>query len=923
VALFARESELDAVNALLSRSGTGGALVLRGEAGVGKSALLEEVVSTARRSDVRVLTTAGVSVQMQQPFAALLHLTNPLLGEPFLAASDQKAREVIQAAVTGQEEPTGRPYSVAYAVLELLAAHSSKQPLLMVVDDASWVDEESWRVLSFVGRRISFDKIALVVAMRDGPEADERLRGSLLPTLRVEPLPDDSASALLDHVAPGLGAKTRSWILIEAGGNPLGLLELSGEVRRHGDAVMSEPGVTLPARLVQTYAGLVSDLPDATGSLLRVAACNDGHSLQETLDATALAFHRTVTLEDLEPAVSARLVALDDRLELRFRHPLVGSAIQQITTLEDRRRAHSAFADLLHNDADRSVAHRAAAAIGKDDDLARALASAARRARRRGALASAVKSLERSAQLTVDESSAASRLLWAALSAAEIGDIATVERLVFKASQVRLTGSASARLAWLQQTYLQAPWSGSIHLRTLLDVVDQMHREGDLVLALDSLVVMSIRAWWSSADPDTQRLIVSMARRLDESLTDPRVVYVIAVVAPLKHGPWALNRLRELAGAGETDPERLHLLASTATCLGAVALSNQLHAGAVAGMRRHGRLGTLARALAGQAWAAVLMGDARVALTASSEARALGEETGYLGYALVADLSRAASLALRGETEAADDVVAGVESDLPPAGRDALLPMLELARGLSALAAGRPQDAFDHLLRPFQPGVLCHPSQKLAILAHLAEAAAKSDQLPRLRVLLEDLAPLATTTGSPSLLMSTTYAEALLTQADDGGESFRDALEADLSGWPFDRARMALAYGAALRHRGQRRESRPYLRAAGDGFDALGARRWAEWAWQELRASGETVRPAEDPAASLSPQELQIAMMAAQGLTNREIASQLFLSPRTVSTHLYNIFPKVGVSSRAELHLVLVNPHSPKTEPSRSIRHLT
>jgi DNA-binding CsgD family transcriptional regulator len=450
-----------------------------------------------------------------------------------------------------------------------------------------------------------------------------------------------------------------------------------------------------------------------------------------------------------------------------------------------------------------------------------------------------------------------------------------------------------------------------------------MRSEGDVGLVLDSLVVMSIRAWWSGADLETRELIVSMAQTLDESLTDPRAVYVLAVVAPLEHGSWALDRLTELAGGGETDPERLHLLASTATCVGAVALSNELHAGAVAGMRRQGRLGTLTRALAGQAWAAVLVGDARVALTAASEARALGEETGYLSYALVADLSRAASLALRGETAEADDVVAVVESALPSAGRDALLPMVQLARGLSALAAGRPEDAFDQLLRSFQPGVVCHPSQKLATLAHLAEAAAKSDQLARLRPLLADLGPLTTTTRSPSLLMSVTYAESLLAQAEDGGESLRLALEADLSGWPFDRARLELAYGTALRHQRRRRESRPYLRAAGERFEALGARRWADWAWQELRASGETVRRAEDPSAILSPQELQIAMMAARGLTNREIASQLFLSPRTVSTHLYNIFPKVGVTSRAELHRVLSDQPPAEPELPGSIRHLT
>ncbi|MDQ1706245.1 MAG: hypothetical protein QOF18_2611, partial [Frankiaceae bacterium] len=580
-------------------------------------------------------------------------------------------------------------------------------------------------------------------------------------------------------------------------------------------------------------------------------------------------------------------------------------AMRQIASVADRHQAHSAFADILRDTSERSIFHRAAATVGKDDALARELASLSRTARRRGALAATVAALERSAQLTVDESAAASRRLWAALSAAEMGDVDTVERLVSSVDGARLTGSAPARLAWLQQTYLAAPWAGSIGLRTLLEVVDRMRLAGEVGLALDSLVVMVLRVWWSSADPATREVIVAMAQQLDESLSDVRAVYVLAVVAPIERGPLALERLTDLAGAGETDPERLHILASTSTCLGAIGLSNVLHADAVAGLRRQGRLGTLTRALAGQAWAAVLLGNAQLALTASTEARALGEETGYLSYALVADVSRAASLALRGETEEADTVVAAVESALEPTGRRALLPMLQLARGLSALASGHPDDAYEQLVRSFSADVTCHPSQKFATLAHLAEAAAKSDQLDRLGPIVDQLRPAVATSNSPSLTVSLTYADALRGQVADAGESLRRALETDLSRWPFERARLQLAYGTTLRHDRRRRESRSYLRAAGETFEGLGARRWADWAWQELRASGETVRRAADASASLSPQELQIATMAAQGLTNRQIASQLFLSPRTVSTHLYRIYPKVGVTTRGELHRVL------------------
>jgi len=907
MALFARQSELKSISALFSRGGMGGALVLRGEAGVGKTALLNEAMSAAERDDVRVLSTAGVSLRMQQPFAGLSHLMRSVLNDRDLTEGDPAAWDTIRAAIGGGDVPIGSPFSVAYAALEVLSACSAKKRLLLVVDDAGWIDEQSWRVLSFIGRRIDFDQIALVMALRDGVETARRLRDSLLPALRIDPLPDEAAAALLDHVAPDLDPHVRSQILLEAGGNPLGLLELSDEARRRGHTAMPGTSLPLPARLEQTFAGLISELPDATRSLLLTAAFNDSHSLQESLAAAALAFDRQITLDALEPAISARLVFVEDGFELRFRHPLVCSALRQITSVSDRCRAHAAFADVLRDVPGRSIWHRAAATVGKDDELARGLASMGRAARQRGAVAAAVSALERSAQLTADAASAASRLLWAALSAAEMGDVASVERLVHRVDGVPgLSASAQARRAWLQETYLGAPWSGSIRLRTLLSVVSEMRAAGDVDLALDSLVVMSLRAWWSSPDPDTRELIVSMAQSLDESLTDLRSVYVMAVIAPLERGSWVLGRLADLAGAAETDPHRFHLLASTATAVGAVGLSNVLHAEAVAGFRRQGRLGTLSRALAGQAWAAVLLGNTRLALTASSEAGVLGKETGYPGYALVADLSRASSLALRGETAAAAGVLEGAESALLPPGRQALFPMLQMARGLCALASGRPGDACEQLARAFSAeGAGVHPSQKFAMLGHLAEAAASSGQLDRLRPIVAELVPVAATTKSPALAMSLTYAQALIAQVADAGESLRRALEADLSAWPFERARLQIAYGAWLRHGRRRRESRSYLRAAGETFEALGARPWADRAWQELRASGETVRRAEDRSARLSPQELQVATMAAQGLTNREIGAQLFLSPRTVSTHLYHIYPKVGVTTRNELHRVL------------------
>jgi hypothetical protein len=313
VALFARENELRSVYDLVARSGTGGALVLRGEAGVGKTALLSEIISASRRADIRVLSTAGVSLQMQQPFAGLAHLMRSVLNDPELVGRYPAAWDTVRAAIGGEDVPIGSPFSVAYAVLDVLSACSARQRVLLVVDDAGWVDEQSWGVLSFVGRRIDFDQIVLIMAVRDGVEGDRRLRDSSLPTLRIEPLSDESAAALLDRVAPGLEPRIRSRILLEAGGNPLGLLELSDEARRRGPAAMPETFMPLPDRLEQTFAGLVSELPRATRSLLVMAAFNDSHSLQETLDAAALAAWDTPSPLPHEQGVSGHAFSCSTR----------------------------------------------------------------------------------------------------------------------------------------------------------------------------------------------------------------------------------------------------------------------------------------------------------------------------------------------------------------------------------------------------------------------------------------------------------------------------------------------------------------------------------------------------------------------------------------------------------------------------------
>jgi DNA-binding CsgD family transcriptional regulator len=269
---------------------------------------------------------------------------------------------------------------------------------------------------------------------------------------------------------------------------------------------------------------------------------------------------------------------------------------------------------------------------------------------------------------------------------------------------------------------------------------------------------------------------------------------------------------------------------------------------------------------------------------------------------LVADLGRAQVAALRGDDATASRLADEAERVLLSLGVHPMLSLVMQVRAVAALAGGRFEEAFDHLHRVFDPADIAHhPYARLRLLGYLTDAGVGCGRLDAVRAMAEKLTPLLASTGSPALRIGLAYTSALLADDSTAEALFVTALGRDLAGWPFDRARLHLAYGRWLRRTRRPSESRTHLRAAITTFDALGTAPWAEFARRELRASGETLRRADDARDRLTPQEIQIAQLAAEGLSNRDIAARLFLSPRTVGTHLYRIYPKLGVSSRAEL----------------------
>ena len=381
------------------------------------------------------------------------------------------------------------------------------------------------------------------------------------------------------------------------------------------------------------------------------------------------------------------------------------------------------------------------------------------------------------------------------------------------------------------------------------------------------------------------------------------LIALLAFADPVEQGATVIDHISDLEPDADLDSGAVRLIGAAATAVGAFDLSPGFLASSVDGLRAEGRLGLLAQALVSQAWAAVILGNWNVAIPAAEEATRLSRETNQPRWAAAAQLAEAALAGLRGDHDRAEALAAEAERLLLPMVAHPTLALVQFARGLAALSVGSHTDAYEHLRRMFDPAdIAYHPFVRFWAIGDLAEAAARSAHRDEARALSSALDPVAEKSRSPLLLVGLQYARPLLADDEDAEALFQAGLSTDLAAWPLHRARLSLAYGAWLRRQRRVAESRAPLRSARQAFDALGAISWGERTRQELRASGETSRRrVPDARDQLTPQELRIAQMAADGLSNREIGQQLYLSHRTVSSHLYRIFPKLGVTSRHQL----------------------
>jgi DNA-binding CsgD family transcriptional regulator len=889
--LIEREQECAVLDALVDRlRDGGGTVVVRGEAGIGKSVLLQRVRRRAEAQGTRPLVTSGVESEAEFAFAGLHQLLRPVIGA--LANLPESQRQTLEAALGLGVDLKPDSFRVAVEAFQLICDLADSVPLVLIVDDAQWLDRSTQSIIAFIGRRLEDEHVALVAAIRSGHSTP--LDDARLPTLDIERLSASAAARLLDRSAPELHPVLRARVLAESSGNPLALVELARTMARSGEQLSPGP-ITLTARLERTFASSLRVLAADSRAALLAAALDSRASINEIARSSGAG------VESLQPAIDADLIEIADD-GVRFRHPLIRSAVRQAASAQQVLEMYSALAEVVA-DPERQLWHRAMAARGPDEDVASALEHHARLAAARGAVTVAGAALERSAALTADPQRKGARLVAAAEMAYELGLTESALRLVGEAKAFDLSARDQARLAWFGQIISGSVWFEGGAARTFVTIAEQLRDGGDADMALRSLVPVAHRSWWTRTKTRTREYLVEAGLAMGLADDDPRVLAVIGLAHPEQTGPTILKQVSRMRLHELTDPIAAMYVGIAAEKAGDFATGVRFLASSIAGLREQVRLVPLTQALVHYAWAAIHAGEWPAAAAAAYEAAGLSRDTRQPQYGLTGELVGALATALRGTEPDIESLLAEPERALLAMKGGPLLATAHLARGAAAIGDGRHEDAFQHLWPVYdETDSVFHRFMRWPALLDLVEAAVGSGQAWRLTDVIGELEAISDHSEPPILCLSLVCARPLLAADDEAEPLFSTALAKDLAGYPFLRARTLFSLGRWLRRRRRSAESRSPLGESVALFDALGAAAWSRRARQELRATGAKVgRRAPELRDRLTSQELQIAQLAAEGLSNRQIADRLFLSPRTIGGHLYRIFPKLEITARAQL----------------------
>jgi DNA-binding CsgD family transcriptional regulator len=879
-------------------------LVLLGEAGMGKTALLAETARQASSAGLRVLSVTGRESEQDLAFAGLHQLLRPVL-DRVPGLPDRQAKALLGALALAADPVPPDPLLTGIAVLTLLSHLSEDRQLLVVADDAQWLDRGSLDALAFAARRLEAETLVLLLGARGNQPVPGFERD--FPELVLEPLSILDAGRLLDAQPHPPRGRAREQVLAQAAGNPMALIELARIIAVDPAAGRHWAAEPLPPteRLAAVIAGLYGALPRATQQALLLAAVADSPDLPSAvpgLDAEALA-----------PAEKAGLIRVDSSGP-QFTHPLVRSAVYHAVPFAERAAAHRKIASTLRGEPDRYAWHLAAAALEPDEDVAHLLEETAAQAQQRGGAAEAARALERAAELSPARRDQARRLLASAGLAQSAGhgdwvqDLATRVLTVTEDPDERI--AARLRIGWAQV------WS-SQHadaLATLLPVAEEA--AGRLpVIAWDAIGLAATVAY-QTGDPSVRETLLRTLGHLKEPEPPPldwpadyaaeRRVWVRACTDPFGKRAETILCLNQIADRA-TDAGQL---GAAAWLLDETELAVRLLRAAAGRLRAPGMGGRSGGVLSALQWACLDSGRWDESLGAAREAADAGAAYRMETVAASADIAAAMVHALRGDLGRVRPLLARATATLDMAEYRAFAARAHHAAGLAALAEGSYLTGYAQLSQLFDAeGAPLHYHVSYLAIADLAAAAVRAERDLEARTLLERaLAQLAPAPGA-RLGQLAARARGLLATTADAEAHFTNALS-DPAGdtWPFERAQLLLDFGEWLRRQRRINDAKPVITTALEVFRGLGAAPWTRRAETELRACGvPTAAAASTPGAlaDLTAQQREIVILASRGLTNGEIADRLFLSPRTVASHLYRSYPKLGIAGRHQLRDLL------------------
>ena len=913
--LFGRTGECQQLDRLIddSRAGKSGALVLRGEAGIGKTALC--AYATGRAGDMTVLAARGAPTESELAFSGLADLLQPILDLRGELPEPQSAALGSALAISAPLE-TSR-FTIYAATLGLLAAAAANSPVLVVVDEAQWLDASSVEALLFATRRFDTDRVAAVFAVRDGrPTPFDRVE---LPELRLEPLEHGAALELLVSCAKTpLAPDVSEALLRAAAGNPLVLTELPALFspdQLAGSAALDDELPT-PLTVQRAFLRQVASLPKDTQEALLVVAASGSRDLEPVLRAFE---ELGIDPHSLEPAERAAVVSAADG-GLEFRHPLFRTAVYEAASEIARQETHRALAGSAKpsEQIGRRAWHLAAATPGSDETAAEALDAAALAARRRGGHAEASSAFERAAELGQEGAGRARRLREAAADAWLVGRADRARTFLAAALDAtddpRLRARIQHRLGGIEI------WQGSP-----IAAYSLLVEEASKIEELDpsrAARMLTDAAWASfvAGEVSSGRAVAERACELGAStggITETLAKAVLGIALTLEGEAEqaialfddylaVVESIESAPASGLFQPLRPD--AQLLMWFEQYDRAREVLTRTIDGARAGGALGALPYALSVSADLDFRTGNWAAAYASATEAVRVAHETHQVA-TLAFSLGCIARLeAAQGREEDCRSHSAQAHT-IAAEGVGAVTMLAGSSLGLLELGAGRLEQALDDL-EPLARRTAEHGLREPGVIPwtpDLIETYVRLGRKEDAERTLAHFERIARKTNRLWALAAAARCRGLLA-ADDAFESeFQRAFELhDRTPTPFERARTELCYGERLRRAGRRSDAREPLRSAVETFERLGAARWSDRARVELEATGATVRP-RDPYAPdrLTPQELQVAVLVARGATNKEAGAALFLSPRTIETHLGRVYRKLEIRSRTELaHLL-------------------